>query len=773
MIVAQFAIGETRMSYDVVREGGEVILKFDYDNYHLVPSVEDDSKTMFEAIKSLSAVKNATKMVFYQKRDYEYDYSQVQLLKEVATLYDKLSSEKAMIATAKSATGNVAFDKEMSQKFLSMQNILVNSLRSDPYGSYIRLKRLLRHSHISLQKITDGKEIESEQKFSEVIGYVLDNLGKLKLIKFCHKFAQEYQTGSRDIYSNVFAPLIRPDFMFTKLMAKYPRDGEIIDSFNIGTTEVTIFKLPDETQYLYHILPLEFKLDEDTYELLDTARNVLAEHNPENSDFVNPTRMREVFHNIGYDLISDLAKERNLNLKKEDLENLTKILIRYTVGFGLIEVLLSDEDMQDVSVNSPQGSTPIFIVHGKYNECVTNILPTPNEAESWATKLRLISGRSLDEADPILDTELEFPNASVRVSAITYPLDPTGLAFSFRRHRDKPWTLPLFIKNKMINPVAAGLISFLVDGNRSFLICGTRSSGKSSFLSSILIEIMRRYRILTIEDTLELPGEKMRELGYNIQPMKVASALGAKTSEFGAADGIRATLRLGDSALIVGEVRSDEAKALYEAMRVGAAANVVAGTIHGDSPYGIFDRVVNDIGVPKTSFKATDIIIIANPIHSADGLHKFRRVTQITEVRKDWVDDPNREHGFVDLMKYDPETDELKITDALINGDSDILKTIAGNIKEFSGSWDAIWENIVLRSKIKGKIVEVSDEINDPDLLEAPFVIKSNDSFHNISANVKDSKGRLDSDKIYDQWEDWLKRELRKRKQEKALSDGE
>jgi type IV secretory pathway ATPase VirB11/archaellum biosynthesis ATPase len=358
----------------------------------------------------------------------------------------------------------------------------------------------------------------------------------------------------------------------------------------------------------------------------------------------------------------------------------------------------------------------------------------------------------------------------VRVSAITFPLDPTGLAFSFRRHRDRPWTLPLFMEKKMLNPMAAGLISFLVDGNRAFLICGTRSSGKSSFLGAVLVEIMRRYRIITIEDTLELPGEALRKMGYNIQQMKVASALGKKTTEFDASDGIRSTLRLGDSALIVGEVRSDEAKALYEAMRVGAAANVVAGTIHGDSPYGIFDRVVNDIGVPKTSFKATDIIIIANPIHSADGLQKFRRVTQITEVRKDWNDDPMKEHGFVDLMKYNPKTDELEPTDALINGDSEVLKTIAGNVKEFAGSWDAIWENIMLRSKIKARIMEVAAQEKDHEMLEAPFIVLSNDVFHNESEKVKDVKGRLDPTMIYDQWDDWLKREIKKRRQDKLLN---
>ena len=123
-------------------------------------------------------------------------------------------------------------------------------------------------------------------------------------------------------------------------------------------------------------------------------------------------------------------------------------------------------------------------------------------------------------------------------------------------------------------------------------------------------------------------------------------------TEMPADEALRTALRLGDSALIVGEVRSLEAKALYEAMRIGALSNVVAGTIHGESAYGVFDRVVNDLGVPKTSFKATDIIPICKSLRSADGLHRFRRMTEITEVRKKWEKNPDREGGFVNLMEY-------------------------------------------------------------------------------------------------------------------------
>jgi type IV secretory pathway ATPase VirB11/archaellum biosynthesis ATPase len=396
-------------------------------------------------------------------------------------------------------------------------------------------------------------------------------------------------------------------------------------------------------------------------------------------------------------------------------------------------------------------------------------MPTVDEAESWASKLRMISGRPLDEANPILDTEISLPGAMARIGVISSPLDPTGLAYAFRRHRDKPWTLPLFIKNKMLNPLAAGLISFIIDGSRTMLVAGTRSAGKTSLLGAMLTEIMRKYRMITIEDTLELPGNALRKLGYNIQQMKVAAALSKGTEEVSAEEGIRTTLRLGDSCLIVGEIRSTEARALYEAMRVGALANVVAGTIHGDSPYGVYDRVVNDLEVPKTSFKATDIIIVANPIQSADGLHKMRKVTEITEIRKEWENDPLLEGGFGDLMKYDSITEELVPSDDLINGESEILKSIAGRVKEWAGNWDAVWDNILLRAKIKETIVTFSDKHKLPDILEAEFSIQSNDEYHRVSESVKDEVGELDSKRIFFEWHEWLKRQVKKQVSHKEI----
>jgi archaeal flagellar protein FlaI len=757
--MALFNKDQKLFSYDIIREGEEIILKINCETYSKAPSLENDSLLMSKTIDILEESGSVTKIVFSQKREYEYDYATAQMLLEIARIFNKLVKEKA--ASYYGISNNA--DIESAKRYSELQQIIFQLLRTDPLAAYVETKRIMRREKINAQKATDKSITASSEKYILLLNYIKGLLEKTKIISISKKELVGLKIGDRSLYSKILTSTIRPDFMFTKLMASYPEDGEELDTYTMGNNEITIFALPDSVQNLYHIIPPEFKLTEGKYDILDTARKIMAEHKPKKSEFVDPERMRDVFYKVGHDLIEEVCDYKKVKLKEKEIDELTNILVRYTVGFGLIELLLQDKKIQDITINSPMGQTPVFLIHEEYGDCKTNIIPTVPEAESWASKLRMISGRPLDEANPILDTELSIPGARSRIAVISPPLNPSGLAYAFRRHRDKPWTLPLFIANKMINPLGAGILSFIIDGSKTMLVAGTRSAGKTSFLSSLLVEIMRKYRIITIEDTLELPTGPLRKMGYNIQHMKVASAMTKGTTEISAEEGIRTTLRMGDSALIVGEVRSSEAKALYEAMRIGASANVVAGTIHADSPYGVYDRVVNDLGVPKTSFKATDLAIITNPIRSADGLHRFRRVTQITEVRKMWETDPLLEKGFVDLMKYESKSDELEPSSDLLNGDSDILKSIAGNVKEWAGNWDAVWDNILLRAKTKETLVDISKKVNAPSLLEAEFVILCNDEFHKISDRIKEEVGNLDSKRIFFEWNEWLKRAIKKK----------
>jgi len=760
-----FKEGAKLYSYEIVREANQDVMYINYLGALYVPNIAESPVVMARTIDALVESPNVSRLVFVQQRNYTFDLREVTLLNEIGQLYVHLIKQEKVLAT--STLEPYSCKRHIAQRYDVMRYLVLALLKQDPVGCYIEAKRILHEERIAAKNMAKAEQT-CEAHYLRLLAKIVTMLEGLTIIKESQEKLAEYKLGDRTIYAQFFRSEVVPNFTFTRLMTEMPEGAEIVDEYEIGTesdkSSVTILKVPGETRMIYHLVAPEFTLNEDLQSLVNLARNVLLEHKPKAEEFTDPARIRQVFFNIARDLLYELSETKKIKLSYRQLNKLATILVRHTIGFGLLEVFIQDERLQDIMVNSPVGSIPVFVRHQDYEECTTNIIPSSEDAESWASKFRMTSGRPLDEANPVLDTELAIGNARARVAIIQQPLSPNGLAYAIRRHREKPWTLPLYVKNKMLNAIGAGLLSFLIDGSRTMLIAGTRSSGKTSLLGACMVEIMPRYRVIVCEGTLELPVDALRDLGYDILRMKVREALTKESTELAADEGIRTSLRLGDSSLIVGEVRSTEALALYEAMRVGALANVVAGTIHGASPYGVFDRVVNDLKVPATSFKATDIIAVVNPIKSADGLHRWRRMLELTEVRKHWVTDPSIEHGFVDLLKYDVIKDELIATDDLINGESDVLKDIASNVKGWAGSWDAIWDNILLRAKVKQALVEASVKAKMPELLEAAWVVKSNNAFHIISDKIREEIGVPQGKRVFSQWQAWLEQEIKRKK---------
>src|SRR3989338_1987992 len=401
----------------------------DLEQYPHAPSLEDDPVCMSRTVDILAEAGIVTKIVYIQKRNYEYDYNQTLMIQEIAKLYSQLAKRRDLFGYG-NLLNDIKCTRWAAQWYATVQNITADLLKRDPIGAYVELKRTVREERIRIERIVDQAYINCSRKYIAVLQYLMGLMEKTKLIDAAKPYLSGYKVGERSVYRKIFTPDIRPDFMFTKLMASFPPDGEEIDSYEIDkNTEVTIFELPDNVQYLYHLIPPEFKLSEEKYEIIDTARKIMAEHKPTRQEFVDPERMRQVFYNIGSDLIEELVDYRNLRLTSPEIDEMTKILVRYTVGFGLIEVLLQDEKVQDIAINSPLGEMPMFIVHQDYADCRTNIVPTTPESESWASKLRLVSGRPLDEANPILDTELSIPGANARIAVVAPPLNPSGLAF--------------------------------------------------------------------------------------------------------------------------------------------------------------------------------------------------------------------------------------------------------------------------------------------------------------------------------------------------------
>jgi type IV secretory pathway ATPase VirB11/archaellum biosynthesis ATPase len=404
------------------------------------------------------------------------------------------------------------------------------------------------------------------------------------------------------------------------------------------------------------------------------------------------------------------------------------IIKRWYLDYGILEHLLFDDKVLEINVNPPAYKTSVRVVHAEFDECTSNIYPSEESLNYLAMRLKISTGRPLNKALPQLDGEIFIENEKARVAAIINPFSVFGTAYSIRKHRENPWTQQLFMQNKTLNGWFAGLMSLVISQGRSFLIAGPRGSGKTAILGSLILELLPKYRMITIEDTQELPIDSYKGLGYDILPLKVRSALSESGFEMPFDTGLRTSLRLGDSCLIIGEIRSKEAKVLYEAMRVGAMANVVAGTIHGDSPYGVFDRVVNDLGVPPGSFKVTDLIVIVNQIKLPGGLKRVRRVLSVTEVLKDWKDEPK----FQELLVWNPQTDQLEPTDALLHGKSVLLNQVLQVSRGYK-TYDDVIREIELRAWAKLLHLSLAKR---PEFLEAKYVAPTNMTFTKLFEKI-------------------------------------
>lgn len=551
------------------------------------------------------------------------------------------------------------------------------------------------------------------KKINKSILEKIKNILESKIIKKAIKLG-----NIKIFYNQFFKPKMIPSLITSNINLEQPKTKKI-DEYKNGNIKIEIYNSENRLDNIYFIRYPEFELNNKELNIINEVFKDVC-----NAKIIDTkiSEVRKEFRKIIEESLSRKIEENKLSIKEEEKEKLIDIILRHTIGYGLLEPLLSDELLQDIYIDS--GSRLVHLVHSRHGECITNIWLSKADVEKIATRLRAVSGRPFDSSSPVLHTELQ--EFGIRVAAITEPSTYQGVGFAFRRRKSSPWTLPEFIKYNMITPEAAGLLSFLLDGNCSILVVGPRGSGKTSLLTSLMLEINQNNRIIVIEDTPEVPVDNLRELGYKIEHLKTEAF--AKGYELSAEDALRTSLRLGESILIIGEVRGPEAKALFEAMRIGAVGNIVMGTIHGSGPYDVWDRITNDLGVPSTSFKATDIIITTGIIRKGDDIRRYRRVLGITEVRKNWRDEPI----FYDLMKYDRNKDKLILCDLK---KSETIKKIA-TMKGFSIN-QAI-KNIQLRSYIKKRIFEMHKK--HPQILNAKNIINANNLFLKLSTENKDIK---------------------------------
>jgi type IV secretory pathway ATPase VirB11/archaellum biosynthesis ATPase len=345
------------------------------------------------------------------------------------------------------------------------------------------------------------------------------------------------------------------------------------------------------------------------------------------------------------------------------VETLTSALEKHTRGLGVLEDCFADDRLSDVYATAPVARNPLrVVVDGETMR--SNVRLTTTGAEALASRFRRESGRAFSRASPALDAAVTAGDATVRVAGLTDPASE-GVAFAFRAADGEAWTLPALVENGTVPARAAGLLSVAVGRSAAVLVAGPRGAGKTTTLDALLWEVPPETRIVAIEDTPELSVATLQRHGRDVQAIRTTAGEEAGLT---AVDGLRTALRLGEGALVLGEVRGEEAAVLYEAMRVGADGNAVLGTIHGDGADAVRERVVTDLGVPESSFAATDLVVTLETVSTPSGTR--RRLRTVEEVVA-------ADGGVAFAPLFEPTDGDVAATGRMDRGASHLLSWLA------------------------------------------------------------------------------------------------
>lgn len=387
--------------------------------------------------------------------------------------------------------------------------------------------------------------------------------------------------------------------------------------------------MPGSAKLLYHLVPSEFALVSDEQEHIARAVSEVR-RTPPPTFLGEISQLREHVH-------QEAQRYHRCHAMSSKAEQFAESVVRYTVGLGILEHLLADDRVEDIYLDAPIAENRWHVTLGGVAglrasvRAQTNIVATDIEAKGLVSRLRQHSLKPFSEAIPIMETDV--PGFEARATVLGPPLSPHGLALAFRRHNRRPWTLLRLVEQGCLDVATAGMLSFLIDGRATILVCGPRGAGKSSLLSALMFEFSNSQRIIAIEDTLELPVRPMQRLGFKVQSIHVQPSMDRSIGE-ATDDALRVSLRLGESALVLGEVRGQEAKTLYESMRTGKAGSSVLGTIHGDSARSVYERAVHDMGVAPEAFQATDVVLTLGLIRPNGSQRMVRRLIEVAEVDK-------------------------------------------------------------------------------------------------------------------------------------------
>jgi flagellar protein FlaI len=340
-------------------------------------------------------------------------------------------------------------------------------------------------------------------------------------------------------------------------------------------------------------------------------------------------------------------KTNKLVLTQMEMEAVRYRVIRDKVGLGVLQPLLLDPNIEDISCS---GVGHIFIEHKIFKSVQSSITFTDHDdVDEFAVWLGEWIKSPVTVRNPLVDAVL--PDGSRINIVYGREISKRGSNFTIRKAPGTPLSVLELIEFKSLDYTMAAYLSLMLESSLNTFVVGATASGKTTLLNAITTFIQPEAKIVTIEDTPEV------QVPHNnwLQESTRHGGGGQQGSDVGMFELLKAALRQRPEMIIVGEIRSTEAVVAFQAMQTGHG---VMSTFHAASVEKLIQRLTGEpINIPKTYIDNLNLAIIQSAVRLANG-KSGRRVMSINEIIG--YDPVSRSFSFLEAFRWNPATDEFE-----------------------------------------------------------------------------------------------------------------
>ena len=332
-------------------------------------------------------------------------------------------------------------------------------------------------------------------------------------------------------------------------------------------------------------------------------------------------------------------------LTEYQVSKLQYLLVRDFVGYGRIDGIKHDVSVEDIS--SDGFNSPVFVYHSEYEQLITNVAHGESDLNRFVVKLAQRSGKSISKRHPQVDATL--PDGSRAQLTLGYEVSDHGTNYTIRQFNDVPFTPVDLINWRTFSLDELVFLWLAIENGKSVLFAGGTASGKTTSLNAVSLFVPSNSKIVSIEDTREVELPQRNWIASITRPSFSHSDEG-DIDEF---DLLEAALRQRPEYILMGEVRGEEGRTLFQVMSTG---HTTLTTFHADTVGEVLKRFTTDpINVSKTMFTALDLVSVQTQTRVAG--QKIRRNKVITEINQ--FDSERDEINVRDIHQWNPESDEF------------------------------------------------------------------------------------------------------------------